>query len=256
MKFEGYYFKHQSDKSTIAVIIGKTDDCKFIQVVTEKDAFWFDGWGNCKFSSKGIKMDIGGIKGHIYYGKLAPIKYDIMGIFKYFPMECRHSIISMRHNLTGQIDINGEIIDFDGGLGYIEKDSGVSFPKSYLWLQCNFVQNCSVSLSIANIPFYGLRFKGCICVLHYENTEYRLATYLGVKILCCKPEKVVLKQGEYLLIINVLPRPGHDLAAPQNGKMNRTINECLNCPVRVRFYECRKLLFDIRSDRASFEWVG
>jgi hypothetical protein len=255
MKFDGYYFKHENGKNTIAVIAGKTDESRFIQVITEEKAYWFEGFGGCKFSYKGAVIDIGGIKGEINYGKLTPIKYDIMGPFALFPMECHHGIISMRHSLSGYISINGEVIDFTNGLGYIEKDSGVSFPKSYLWLHCNFVQNCSVSLSIADIPFYGLNFKVCICVIYYKGREYRLATYLGVRIMHCDSEKIVLRQGKYLLIVNIKPRKGHDLPAPQNGRMSRFINECLACPVRVRFYVKGERLLDLSSDRASFEFV-
>jgi len=253
MKFNGYYFKHENKNKTIAFIPGICDSKRFTQVVTDEKAYWFDGFGGCKFSEKGAVIDIGGIRGRINYGKLTPLKYDIMGPFKYFPMECRHGIVSMRHELSGSVNVNGEVIDLNGGLGYIEKDSGVSFPKSYLWFQCNFAQNCSVSLSVADIPFYGLNFKGCICVVYYRGREYRMATYLGVRILCCNSEKVVLNQGKYMLVVNVCPRKGHDLPAPQNGRMNRIITECLACPVRVRFYEKDRLLFDLQSDRASFE---
>jgi len=253
MKFNGYYFKHENKNKTIAFILGICDDEKFIQVVTDEKAYWLDGFGNCKFTSKGAIIDIGDIKGRIHYRKFAPIKYDIMGPFKYFPMECRHGIISIRHKLSGSVYVNGGEINLDGGLGYIEKDSGVSFPRSYLWFQCNFIQDCSVSLSVADIPFCGFNFKGCICVVYHKGREYRLATYLGVKILQCNSRKIILKQGKYLLVVNISSRKGHDLPAPQNGKMSRTINECLACPARVRFYKCRRLMFDLSNDRASFE---
>ncbi|MCL2697356.1 MAG: hypothetical protein FWE74_04670 [Oscillospiraceae bacterium] len=253
MRFDGYYFKHENGSKTIAFIIGKAAGSRFIQVVTDEKAYWFDGYGKCRFSDKGALIDIGGIKGCISYGQLTPIKYDIMGPFKYFPMECRHGIISMRHELCGRVSVGGEEINLDGGLGYIEKDSGISFPKSYLWLQCNFVQNCSVSLSVADIPFYGLRFRGCICVIHYKGREYRLATYLGVRILRCSSKEIILQQGKELLIVNISPRKGHDLPAPQRGRMSRFINECLACPVRIRFYSEGERVFDFSSERASFE---
>ena len=77
-----------------------------------------------------------------------------MGPFKYFPMECRHGIISMRHTLEGRLKLNGKEIDFTNGLGYIEKDSGRSFPSSYVWVQANdFDEPCSIMASVADIPF-------------------------------------------------------------------------------------------------------
>jgi hypothetical protein len=257
MKFKGYYFKHENKNRTIAFIVGKAGDSRFIQAVTDENAYWFDNYGGCKFGDKGAIIDIknkkDNIKGCIQYGRLTPIKYDIMGPFKYVPMECSHGIISMRHKLNGWVSVNGDVINLDGGLGYTEKDSGVSFPKSYIWLQCNFKQEASISLSIADIPFYGFNFQGCICVVYSEGREYRFATYLGVRILCSSHKEIILKQGKYLLVVNISPRKGHDLPAPQRGRMNRVINECLACPAHVKLYENGKLLFDLRSERASFE---
>jgi hypothetical protein len=216
--------------------------------------------GNSVFSKKGIVVDICDnevtIKGRIRYSDLTPIKYDIMGPFRYFPMECSHSIVSMRHKLYGQISINEKTINFDNGLGYIESDRGVSFPKHYLWTQCNFNCDCSVSLSVASIPFYGICFKGCICVVYWGGREYRLATYLGVRIVLCNENNIILQQGKHLLIVRISPQNGQKLPAPRNGKMTRTIVECLSCPVRMRFYESGKLLFDLKSNNGSYECMS
>ncbi|MCL2070845.1 MAG: hypothetical protein FWH07_01250 [Oscillospiraceae bacterium] len=257
--FKGYYFKHQNHNQTISFIVGKSSCCgEFIQVITAHKAYYFKGLGDCFFTDKGVIIDIGNIRGKIRYGKLTPLKYDIMGVFKFFEplMECSHSIISMRHKLSGWVSIDGEIIDLNGGIGYIEGDCGCSFPKSYLWMQCNFKKNCSVSLSVADIPFMGFNFRGCICVVYYKGKEYRLATYCGVKVLLCNPRQVILQQGEYLLIADISADEGQRLAAPQNGKMSRAIRECIACPVRLRFYKAEKLVFDESSAMGSFEWVG
>ena len=256
--FKGYYFKHQTKNRTIAFIVGKSSGCgEFIQVITDDNAYYFKGYGNCIFTKKGAIIDIGGIQGRIRYEKLTPLRYDIMGPFKPFEplMECSHTVVSMRHSLRGRVSINGEIIDLNGGVGYIEGDCGRSFPKSYLWLQCNFESNCSVSLSVADIPFIGWQFRGCICVIHYQGKEYRLATYLGVKILHCDSKQVILRQGKYLLIADISPTCGRRLAAPRNGKMNRAIRECIACPMRIRLYEGGWLVFDKSSCRGSFEFA-
>ncbi|MCL2109069.1 MAG: tocopherol cyclase family protein [Oscillospiraceae bacterium] len=258
--FSGHYFKHENNGKTIAFIVGKSsENGKFIQVITDKKSYRFKGYGNCIFTKNGAKIDIGNsIKGVIKYGKLTPLKYDIMGPFKALEplMECSHSIISMRHNLRGWVNLDGEFFDLDGGVGYIEGDRGRSFPKSYLWTQCNFKNDCSFSLSIAEIPFMGFKFQGCICLISHRAKEYRLATYLGVKILHCDSRQVILRQGKYLLIADISPTAGHKLAAPRNGKMNREIRECIACPLRVRFYEGGRLTFDKSSGRASFEFMS
>ena len=48
-------------------------------------------------------------------------------------MQCRHEIISMRHNVAGTLKINREQLHFGKGIGYIEKDRGTSFPDQYVW---------------------------------------------------------------------------------------------------------------------------
>lgn len=268
--FEGWYFKHQNKDKTVAIIPGKSMEEAFIHVVTEQDAYFItyplDDYQNKKdltigentFSHSGITLNINRpeltLKGTIKYGELTPIKHDIMGPFKYFPMECRHGIISMKHDLTGQITLNNETHDFDGGIGYIESDSGISFPKSYSWVHCNdFEEDVSIVAAIARIPFYGLKFWGCICVVKLGGKEYRLATYKGAKIIENKPGRIQLKQGKYRLIIQVESEGGHQLPAPYRGKMDHTIVEDISCKATFKFMEGDQIRFEGSSEQASYE---
>ncbi len=258
--FEGYYYKHQKGKNTIAFIPGISSEGEFIQIITNTASYHIPYIGKNIFDNNGIKVNINennlSVYGEIKYGKLTPIKYDIMGIFKYFPMECRHGVVSMYHTLKGNLMLNGENFDFTNGIGYIEKDSGTSFPKSYLWVQSNnFPMKCSVMVSIAHIPFYGLQFKGCICVVYYLNKEYRLATYLGAKIVCNSKNKVILQQGNYRLEVDIPKNAGHSLYAPNVGKMTRTVHESPSCTATFKFYVKDSLLFNFTSDNTSFEFV-
>ena len=80
-----------------------------------------------------------------------------MGPFSHLSfMECNHAILSMKHSVSGILMFNGKILNFDQGIGYIEKDWGTSFPSSYLWCQANdfFTRTTSFFLSIATIPFF------------------------------------------------------------------------------------------------------
>lgn len=263
--FEGYYFKHQKDDKTVCFIPGRSNNTAFVQVITNdwSENYTFDRIdmgaqiliGNCEFSQRGMKINLPNISGEVQYSDTVPIKYDIMGPFKYFPMECRHGIISMWHKLTGCITIKGEVFDFTNGIGYIEKDSGRSFPKQYLWLQCNnFSVKSSIMLSIAHIPFFGISFMGCICAIIHDNKEYHFATYLGVNIEKLNEHKVVLKQGKYYLEIDLEGQNGHKLYAPKNGQMNIIIKECNNAKARFRFYVKGELLFDLMSNNVGFEY--
>jgi tocopherol cyclase len=296
--FEGWYFKHQNGKKIAAFIPGicKDEDGKsyaFIQLLFNHKSYNINyALTDCKidkkkfsirigkniFSRKGVHLDIENdeiiIKGTLLYGQFQPIGYSIMGPFRYLPgMECKHEIISMYHNVKGELLLDGELMTFAGGLGYIEKDWGNSFPKSYTWLHCNQFEGDekgSLIVSIAAIPYHGIKFKGCICAISYNGQIYRLATYLGVKILVSNEHRIYLKQGKYLLKIlmnsnakkNVSENNlytdnsfSHELYAPDMGKMSRAIMENHMCYARFLFYENNRIIFDLTSKEVSMEYV-
>ena len=284
--FEGWYFKHQRKDNTIAFIPGINIDSKghkyaFIQVITSKLSYnikysFLDfrvsknefkiKIGNNIFSKDGIYIDIKDenliIKGEIKYGELTPINYDIMGPFKYVPfMECNHGVLSMYHKLKGKFIINNEEIDLNNGIGYIETDFGTSFPKEYLWTQCNIFENttedykCSIMASVANIPFMGGNFRGCRCVVYYKGKEYRLATYNGARVLKYSNDSLVLKRGKYKLEIKVMNQKPQKLLAPLNGNMEKIIHENSACRATFKFYINKKLVFNLYSNNCSFEYV-
>lgn len=271
-RFEGWYYKHQIEDHSLAIIPGRADGEAFVQVITEDQAYniayplseYQKGHnlrvGCCTFSKTGISLNIQSreltLTGKIQYGKLTPISGDIMGPFRFFPMECRHEIISMGHDLFGSVQMNGKSIDFSGGTGYIEGDSGCSFPESYAWVQCvDKMLNYSIMASIALIPFYGLRFWGCICVVRIGEQEYRLATYNRAKIICCKQGLIEILQGKYRLRITVDTRDGYALKAPKHGEMNRIIRENLSCTAKFRLTENGRVLLDSKSRYASYEYA-
>ena len=120
------------------------------------------------------------IEGTLELGDFTPIKKsilipNIMGFFAYIPkMECYHGVISMNHSISGTLKINNEEIDFNKGNGYIEKDWGTSFPKQYIWIQCNNFKykNTSIFVSIADIPFMKKAFRGFH--MQFEHTWKRI----------------------------------------------------------------------------------
>ncbi|MEG2914948.1 MAG: tocopherol cyclase family protein [Oscillospiraceae bacterium] len=261
--FEGYYFKHFKDGKTIAFIPVKSASGSFIQVITDEKTYNFNVpaakmgktivMGDCVFTANGIEIQLPNIKGKIAYKNLTPIKYDIMGPFKFFPMECTHGVVSMGHNLCGGLTIDGIYYDFTDGIGYIEKDSGCSFPEKYLWLQANNFDNLNIMLSIAKIPFYGLNFDGCICDVIFKGKEYRLATYLGCKA-CIKDNRVIIKQGVLILVVDILSKGMEKpLASPICGQMSGIIHETNNAKMRFRLYKSKQIIFDKKSRFVSFE---
>lgn len=283
--FEGWYLKHQNQGRTIAFIPALHADKKggwsaSIQVVTEDGAWYFTyptelckinrqkfcvRIGENVFSEKGIRIKIESkeisVEGRIRYGKFQRIKGDIMGFFRWVPfLQCRHGIISMAHDLTGSFRICGsntkeEIISFTGGRGYIETDWGSSFPSSYIWSQCGFgmEEKNSIMVSAADVPVFGFHLPGCICAIHYKGREFRLGTYYGARIKEYGPGTVTITQGIMTVKVTRLSDHSFALHAPQSGRMQRMIKESPSCLVRYQFWMGRVNVFDVVSDRGSYE---
>lgn len=185
--FEGWYFKCQTRDGQSFALIPSMHICEdakksaSLQVITENDAWWLEypassfaatpdslriQIGGNSFSEDGLLLDIEqeglSVHGRVSFGPFQFLKSDIMGPFRWLTnMECAHSVISMGHSLQGRLELNGCVLDLNGGMGYIEADRGRSFPREYLWTQCMW-DDCSLMLSIAAIPFGKLRFTGCI----------------------------------------------------------------------------------------------
>lgn len=142
--FEGWYFKHQKGDDMVAFIPGRAESGAFVQMISQEGArqFAIEDFSvrhgviradKCWFTRHGCRIELPGVRGKIDYGPFTPLAGDIMGPFRFFPMQCRHGVLSMSHSLRGSVAIDGQLHCFDGGVGYTEKDSGTSFPRSYLW---------------------------------------------------------------------------------------------------------------------------
>ena len=276
--FEGWYFRQQAEGQVIAIIPAMHIDAvgvksASIQVITNSAAdrviFPFEEFcaapngfvvtvGGNRFSEEGIcvniRTDTLHVRGELVYGMLTLPKYDMMGPFRFLPnMQCRHSVLSIRHTVSGILKVNGETISFQDSHGYLEGDRGSSFPTRYLWTQCELDGDISVMLSIADIPYAGRIFTGIIGFVYMEGKEYRIATYLGAKMERMENHFVSVRQGELLLqeeLIHENPRP---LYAAYNGNMVRIIRESPCARVRYRLYKKGRAVFDLVGDCAGYE---
>lgn len=275
--FCGWYFKCQSSKQALAIIpaIHKSKNNKLcsIQLITNEgvfnacfpyDEFYYQkkpfkvDIENNYFSIDGIKLCLNtpecSAVGFIQFGTLSPIKYDIMGPFRYVPfMECRHSIVSMMHTVTGKIEINGVTYHFDNDFGYIEGDRGYSFPKEYAWTHC-FFENGSLMLSVANIPIGVFNFTGVIGIIKLGEEEYRLATYLGAKVKKIENGQIIIEQGDMILSVKLIKNNPLPLLAPVSGTMNRTIHESVSGSASYCFKKKGHTLLCFETKNASFEY--
>jgi len=267
--FEGWYFKNNSDNLSISFIpsisnINNHEKKCYIQVITDTFSHTFEfpisdfsaekntlsiKINNNTFNESGINLNLEDdhyqILAELKFGPFLKLRNHIMGIFSLIPfMECNHNIISMRHVVNGKITINDKVYHLDKSLGYIESDYGNSFPTNYIWLQCNsFLQDVSLFLSKATIPFLGFKFEGHICSIIYNNKEYRFATYNFSKITIINKNLIILKRGKYILELSHIDKTNLQLAAPVNGIMKRKIHECINGNIDIVLKTRTKIIF-------------
>ena len=288
--FEGWYFKNTNKEQGISFIPGinieKNIPKAFVQVITNDTSYFINydidkfefahepfviRVGNNIFTKEGIHIDVNtedvNIKGDIKYSENENIDTNfmnpnIMGPFSYIPfMECNHAILSMKNKTNGSINVNGSEIKFEDDMGYIEKDWGCSFPKTYIWCQGNNFQktNASFMLSIADVPFKMFKFRGVICALIIEDKEYKFTTYNNAKLIECDVNdsslNITLKKGDFILNLKSVYDKGHKLSAPVKGKMDKDIFESITSQITVTLKNGNNVIFSDTSKNCGLEIV-
>jgi len=171
----------------------------------------------------------------------------------------RHS--GMQSNANGSIDINNNIINFDNDMGYIEKDWGNSFPKSYIWCQGNNFKssNASFMLSVADVPFKMFKFRGVICVLMVGDKEYKFTTYNNARLVEFEVNdnslNVTLKKGDMFINIYAKDENAQKLVAPVKGKMEKDIFESVTSTINVTLKQGDNIIFSDTSINCGVEIV-
>jgi tocopherol cyclase len=296
--FEGWYFKLVSadEESRLAVIPGvylapdeENNHC-FVQVFDSKarevryhrypfkdfqasrDSFEVKIGANT-FSRDTITMAIddenGRLHGSLEFVNLNPwpVNYyspGAMGWFAWVPMmECYHGVVSMDHRIIGELHLDDQVLDFNGGRGYIEKDWGKQFPSAWIWGQSNHFNQPGVSLmlSVAVIPWVGRSFGGFIIGLLHAGVIHRFATYNRGKIEDLTIEDthvdLVVKNPTHRLQIRALRVEGGLLQAPTTVEMDRRIIETLNAQLEVQLEDLDgQVLYRGTGQHAGLETVG
>jgi hypothetical protein len=229
--------------------------------------------GNNIFKETGVTLDLVDttyvISGSLTYSNLTPLRKrliepNIMGFFSYVPgLECNHDIISMSHEVMGQLSINEDDVIFDHGKGYIEKDWGTSFPEKYIWIQSNhfLLDDMSICCSIASFPVLKLPIQGFFCNLKHNGSEYRFATYNGSRIKAFgvnnKDYNIIIANKKYTLQLKGQLSSSESLVAPNNGKMSYTIKEGLSGIISVVLKSSDgKIIINEHSNHCGIEIVG
>ncbi len=294
--FEGWYFKLIDENgshiwSVIPGVSYASDPHSFIQVIHANsgqtyyhryslEEFRFSRReflvevGKSTFSLEGIELELDGegvaISGQLTFRNTSPFPFritapGIMGWYSYVPMmECYHGVVSMHHELSGNLEIDGSKVDFNGGRGYIEKDWGRSMPSDWIWIQSNHFEKddrASFMISLARIPWMKGFFPGFLSFLRVNEKVYRFATYNRSKVeqLRVDPERVYLRVANrrHQLSALALRRDGGVLKAPRHGEMDREIKESVISTVSLELKDrTGRVLFADHGKYAGLEIVG
>lgn len=297
--FEGWYFKivDKEEKTAYAIIPGisiSKDPSKSHAFIMFSDArnhqmeyFKYSitdfGFKRDKFEisigknffslykvNLGLEDDQNKIEAELEFKNIFPwpvklFSPGVMGWYAFIPfMECYHGVLSFDHSIKGKININGEIKDFTGGKGFIEKDWGTSMPSSWIWMQTNHFEEEGVSLfgSIAKIPWLKNYFTGYIIGFLYKDSFYKFTTYNGAKIKKLNVNKdfieLYIENKNYIIEINAKREKGVDIPAPLLGDMTAKVNETLSSKIKLKFYKKNKnkLIFSGTGRNAGLEFVG
>ena len=259
--FKGKYFKFISeDGFSFAIILSNSNDGNQIQLITKEDSYLITDTRQVKtdlesFFEINIVQDNLVLKGKLFLGKLNPLKKKVMGPFSYIPfMECKHNIYSMYHDVKGKVECNGSIHEFNKGIGYIEGDKGVNFPKKYIWYN-SVTKNSTLTLAIASIPFGLFTFTGVLCFMKSRNKEYYFCTWNRVRIIKIDKYYLELKKGKYTLKIELPEVKGHNLSAPVKGNMNRFIKENLSILSSYTLLYKNEVVLEEKDPYSSCEWM-
>jgi tocopherol cyclase len=293
--FEGWYYKLVSadERYKVAIIPGVIlgqDAHAFVQVLDGVDGstayhtfpfahFWADDRsfaieiGENRFDGSHLSVSLerpeGQLTGQILLGSLNPwpvtwLSPGIMGWYAWVPrMECYHGVLSFDHSLQGRLTLNGKMMDFSGGRGYIEKDWGQAFPAAWIWFQSNHfgdVPAC-ITASVAIIPWVGRAFRGFIVGLWLNGKLYRFTTYKRSRIesLQIFDDHVdwVLRNNQYRLSLIARRVTGGLLRGPTRLDMGKRVLETLSATVHVRLETLQgALLFEGVGSHTGLEVMG
>jgi len=292
--FEGWYYKlvNADETKAFAIIPGVAMDDKgrqqaFVQVLDGKNgAAEYHKFDRAEFSAQSghfeiavadnifknelLQLNLPTVSGTLRFENTTPwpskwYSPNIMGPFSFVPfMECYHGILSMDHSIQGELVIKGETVDFSGGRGYMEKDWGHSFPSAYFWMQTNHFSTSGISLkaSVANIPWLGSSFVGCIAGVWLGDRLIQFTTYNGSKIKKSKVDEHTLElcfeNPNYRLDILAHRAKATALASPISGFMDGRIEESMTSAIDVMLFDKRKkvVLLHDTGRNAALEVAG
>jgi tocopherol cyclase len=264
----------------IQVLDGKAVSSRYFRYSINEFSYSLDKFlikiGESTFSDSGLELNISQdgqqLAGSLRFEGLKPWPVSLalpgaMGWYALVPfMECYHGVLSFDHVLFGKLSVNGRVINFSGGRGYIEKDWGKSFPRYYVWGQSNHFDKpgTSMTFSAANIPWRGRSFDGFIAGFLLDGRLYIFTTYNGSRItrFDVTPRTLLahFQSDSFRLEMEARKSSAALLAAPRLGDMDGRISESITSGIAVRLVKKSRhqedILFEGNGLNAGLEISG
>lgn len=280
--FEGWYFKVTFESAAWAFIPGislaRGDAHAFVQVLDGRagsasyarygardfdfaDSPFEVAVGPSRFGLRGVRVDVEGMRAELRFEGLRRWPKSLlwpgaMGWYAFVPfMQCNHGIIALDGTVSGTV--NGERLE--GGRVYIEKDWGTSFPQAWVWAQTNSFgpgrEGCSLTCSIATVPWVRGRFTGFIVGLLEGGRLHRFTTYDRGRLEHLRATgdrvEVALSRGRERLELGAHRSRGADIRSPLRGLMLGRVNESLSATVDARLLDDGREVFS-----GTGRWAG
>lgn len=222
--------------------------------------------GKNELSRSGMHLDIDTenlrVRGDFSFSSFSQIetsflKPNIMGWLSFLPNECNHSITSMKHEASGNLQINDMSWQIESADTYMEKDWGRGFPSQYVWAQANDWENSSFVFSYASVPMLGRYKKGFLMVLKHEEKEYRFTTIEGGKMVEFAANDdsfdAIISKGKLTMSIHAKQSHPVPLASPDNGEMKAKIKESIDGDIEILLRDKDKTIAELKTHRASID---
>lgn len=295
--FEGWYFKITSKdkKYTFALIPGislSNDSHCFVQILQGEKVLYnycrypIDSFSYSNnpfhikidknyFSLDGLFIDISqdniNIIGSLSFHNIVKWKDSIinpgsMGFYNYLSfMECYSQVCALNGDIKGTLTINDEVIDFNGGKIYIEKNWGKSFPVEWLWIQSNCFNDsrATVTCSLGEIPFPIKNFRGFLIGVTIDDRFYKFTTINRSKIsLSNYNNDISLTAIHKNLKLSLKTSSNKEqfmlCYGPIDGKMTPYVRESLTATVEMELIDMRhnKVIYNGVGNNAGIEYGG
>lgn len=163
-----------------------------------------------------------------------------MGYTYFVPgLPCYHAVLNPSHQVSGTIQAGQHHYSLDRATGYLEKNWGNSFPKSYFWMHAVDPLNPKISMlfSRAEIKWMGYNFIRHVGYFNNDGSalDLRLFKDFQLRTAAAEQNQRLLRLGTKEVQLEVGIKHGKKVMfkGPANGNLSRTIPHHADAQVEV-----------------------